>query len=183
MKLRFFIFIFLILFTTLSQAKSMRLFSLHRANYYPEKTMVYDLEYDESTCRITNRQPVSVYFVSTNAGSKLSGFSAQNRDYFNARELKSPNGSTVSFTFKAVNELESKLRSEIVFQVQLTKTETQCLAQTTVLKNGNTYVQNLKKISVHFNLRNIPGLGNQPSGIDWVSLSGQPSRCLFGSCK
>ncbi len=176
-------FVLILFFTQTSFAATARLFSLYRTNYYPEKTMVYDLEYDQSTCRVTERQPVSVYFVATNSGGKLSGFSPQNRDYFNAREISSPSASTLNFTFKAVNELESKVQSQLTFQVSLQMKNSKCEIKTNFLKNGSNFVQALRKVDVNFNLTQMPGLGEQPSGINWVKFIGQQSKCLMGKCK
>lgn len=178
------VFVFtLLIFTQNSYAATSRLFSLYRTNYYPEKTMVYDLEYDQNTCRVTERQPISVYFVSTNSGGKLSGFSPQNRDYFNAREITSADANTLNFTFKAVNEIEAKLQSQLNFQVTLQQKNNRCEIKTNFLKNNSVFVQSLRKIDVNFNLTEMPGLGEQPSGINWVKFSGAQSKCLLGQCK
>ncbi len=183
MKSYFFVLTLVLIFSVQNaQATTVRLFSLYRTNYYPEKTMVYDLEYDAADCRITDRQPISVYFVSTNSGTRLDGFSAQNRDYFNAREMTSPTAQALNFTFKAVNELEANLGSDLKFSISLVKNKSSCAVQTNFLKAGKVAVQGLRKINVNFNLKNILGLGEQPSSINWLKLIGQSSKCLVGSC-
>lgn len=170
---------------SLSYAKTARLFSIYRTNYYTEKTLAYDLDYDDETCRITDSQPIRTYFISSSSGAKLnSSLSAQNKNYFNARSINSSDAQTLNFKFKAINELESLLGRNLNIQVELIKTSKGCSAKTNFLSSGNVFVSDLRTIDVEFILKNMAGLGEHPQGISWVKLKGKTQqKCLFGKCK
>ncbi len=171
------------LFYSPSMAATTNLFTLYRTNYFPEKTYSYQLEYDEQSCRITAKHPISVFFISTSTGAKLKGFSGYNKEYFQAQSINSPNAQSLTFSFKAIRELESILKQRLQIQLQLTKTENSCRIQTNFLTNGQILVSDLKKIDVEFVLKNQPPFGLQPANINWLKLfSSKTSKCLTGMC-
>lgn len=165
-------------------AETATLFTLYRTNYYPEKTYAYTLDYDAQSCRITSRQPISVYFISTASGAKLNGFSGYNREYFEAQGLTTAHAQNINFNFKAIRELESILNQSLQLRVTLNKSGNSCRVKTDFLANGRVLSSDLKKIDVEFNLKNRPPFGLQPESINWLKLlSHSNSRCLIGTCR
>jgi hypothetical protein len=183
--MKFLSFLVLILLPTFSFAKSARLFSIYRTNYYTDRTLAYDLDYDDKNCRITDTQPIRTYFVSSSSGAKLNGsLSAQNKNYFNARSINSPNAQTLNFKFKAINELEALLGRNLSIQVELMNTSKGCSPKINFLSSGSVFLNDLRTIDVEFILKNIAGLGEHPQGISWVKLKGKAQqKCLYGKCK
>lgn len=175
----------LVFIPTVLQAKTARLFSIYRTNYYSDRSIAYDLQYDSETCRITDPQPIRTYFISSSSGAKLSNsLSGYNRDYFSARSLSSINAQTLSFKFKAINELEALLGSSLKIQVELIKNGANCTANTIFLSSGKLFFRELQHIDVEFVLQNFMGLGEHPQGISWVRLRNpKQKKCLFGKCK
>jgi hypothetical protein len=175
---------FSIFISTSVFAESINLFTLYRTNYYPEKTYSYNLEYDKKNCRITSSNPISVYFISTSNGAAISGFSGKNKEYFSAKNINSPNAQNLTFSFKAINELESIMRKKLDLSVQLVQMGNSCSVKTNFLSGNSVAITDLKRINVEFNLKDMPPFGMQPSSINWLKLIGRNRQsCLIGNCK
>lgn len=173
---------------SISQASdnvTVRLFSLFRTNYHPEKTMLYNLSYDKKACRITSSYPVDISFIDTLSGKTIAPPSKMNRDYLAPRNVSSPNPQTVNFDFIVVNEVEKINNKDYLFQVQLLQTKSGCKPTTHILSYGKPIITNLKKMDTKFNLVEYPIFGLQPSknnAINWLRVHGDQTLCLVGKC-
>lgn len=159
-----------------------RLFSLFRTNYYTEKTMVYDLVVDNN-CKSAQKIPLKVYFINTQSGQSLKDFSKQNQDYFYPRNVQWSKSDTLTFGFKALDEVGRKMNRTLRIQVTMAVSGGRCQSQVSLLSSQQSLFTPLKGFEVEFRLKDYGALGKHPEDILWASVFGSGKvTCLTGPC-
>ena len=145
--------------------------------------MVYDLQYDSSSCKLSGSEPIQVYFVDTQSGKPVSGFSNQNRRYFWPRYLeKTARG--VSFTFQGLQEVSKKRNENLFINVGVEPTSQGCqVVSEFVSQEKNLLTAQFYRVEMEFVLEEKPFLGLQPADINWLKIMGTRNLCLWGKCQ
>ena len=144
--------------------------------------MVYDLQYDSNSCRLTGAEPIRVYFVDTNSGKPVSGFSSQNRTYFWPRYIDKT-ASGVSFTFQGLQEISKKRNENLFINVGVESTTQGCqVVSEFVSQQKNLLTDKFYRVEIEFVLEEKPLIGLQPADIKWLKVMGTRNLCLWGQC-
>ncbi len=179
-----FSFIFLCLcFALPAVAGQQKLFQLYRTNYYTEKTMEFSANIDDKSCSFQGKSPISVYFVSTQTGTRLKEFSSRNRKYFGAQYL-SRSAQFLQFTFRSLTEAGATVGKSYSLAVELEKTGGRCESLVSFLDgDAKALLAPLQRMEVEFHLKKYPLIsGLHPAGVNWVRLKGSEQRCVIGRC-
>lgn len=169
-------------FTFTASAETSTVLTLQRLNYKPEKKLIYDLNYNATTCEIELSNPFDVYYRDNNTGERLAEFSKDSQKYFGLKA----NASTwmtnaVSLEFKALDEIKKATQTDASIVVSIEKIGEQCVT-TTEYSNGADKLE-ISNIDIQSKL--TFGL---PLGVDWVSLLSETTQgpvkiCVLGDCQ
>ncbi len=171
-----------VLFSSSLFAANKQVFQIFRKNYYEHRTMVYDLQYDSSTCRLTGSEPIRVYFVDTDSGQPVSGFSNHNRRYFWPRYMDKT-ASGVSFTFQGLQEVSKKRNENLFINVGVESNNQGCkVVSEFVSQQKNLLTSQFHRVEMEFVLEEKPLVGLQPADIKWIKILGARNICLWGKC-
>ena len=162
------------------------LFTLHRSNYKPQKTLIYQAHSDGQICQFDVKNPLEVYYLVDEKGTVTrETMSADSQKYFgptvNAATLTP---SSFEFTFSALQEAailpvaDRKLRAVVT-----TAAGGACGAPEAYIRYK---AADHKLSNIEIQISKVFGI---PTGVDWVNMTildsdGKPKTiCLQGSCR
>lgn len=176
-----FILGFLVFASSVAHADSITVFSLQRLNYKPEKKLIYDINYDATTCELNLTTPFDVYYRDNTTGERLTEFSNDSAKYFGPRMQTSVwTAQSISVEFTALDEIKKATNSQASIIVTM-RTENDICAPVAEYRDGTeNYV--LKNIDIQ--VRKVLGF---PVGVAWVHMTGESafglvSQCAVGTC-
>lgn len=169
-----------------AQLSKNNLFTLHRMNYKPEKTLYYDLVYDKGLCKIYKTAPLDVYYLEKNSDNnkvERVEMSSASQEYFAPQILKQDmNGTILEFTFKSLEEATILEKQDRKVIVQIIKDNANnCRIENKVRLEGELYALKHIEIKAKVFLGII-------TGVDYVwaklvdSKNVETKECLHGEC-
>jgi hypothetical protein len=176
----------LFLVLTSAYANNQEVLSIHRTNYYPEKTYTFEGQLD-SRCRWDQKAPLIPYFRVVNSRGAVSreALSGRNRALFSPK-IKSRSSREVEFTLEVfANDLfQESFPREVVFKASSFETAKGCETSLSAYIDGRPSFRGLKRIEAKLSLNTWGFLRGHPNGLTWLKFieEDQQSTCLLGNC-
>ncbi len=161
-------------------AKSSQILELQRVNFKPEKKLVYELDYNPSSCEINKEKPFIVYYKDNATGEREADFSKNSEKFFGPRDT-AVSTRQVALEFKGFDEIEQAINVRATLTAYLEKNGEKCSAFAEISYAKKRYM--LERIEIQ--VKKALGI---PNGVEWIMLKGRDNGakvadCVAGSCR
>lgn len=171
----------LLLSSPFTQARTSPVLELQRVNYKPEKKLVYELDYNPSSCEINRERPFDVYYKDNATGEREPDFSKNSEKFFAPRSVP-VSARKVALEFKGFDEIEQAVGMRAELLVLLDKSEGKCAPHAEITYGKSRFTLERIELKVKKALLGIP------NGVEWVQLKGRGEKgrvvdCVAGDCE